>query len=121
MLLGTVIGHLWATNRSAGLGDKRLLIIKPLYAYNLDPDLDYLVAVDNLGAGAHDLVIVTFGEPARLVSGNADLPLEAAVIGIVDNIDYHLDAALSDPPMLPKDLKTRLGKSCLPRTQSGGR
>lgn len=87
MILGKVIGNLWATTKCEALNGMRLILVEPLFAYNLEPDVGYLVAVDNLGAGIGQNVIVVLGEPARQISGSSMLPLEAAVLTIVDKLD----------------------------------
>ncbi|MFC1852499.1 EutN/CcmL family microcompartment protein [candidate division CSSED10-310 bacterium] len=92
MLLGKVIGHLWATTKCEELHSLRLLLVEPLFSYQLDPDVGYVVAVDNLGAGAGETVIVVFGEPARHICGSSSLPLEAAILTIVDQVDFDSEA-----------------------------
>ncbi len=87
MLLGKVIGNLWATKKHPLLNTIRLLIVSPICAYNLEHNIGYLIVADSLGAGIGEMVLVAFGEPARQVTGASDLPLEAAVIGIVDKVE----------------------------------
>ena len=44
-----------------------------------------IVAVDNVGAGISDIVLVTTGSSARLGCGNPDSPIDACIVGIVDD------------------------------------
>lgn len=94
MILGRVVGEVWATRRHTGLCGRKLLLIEPRYWYCPPFQVAHLVAVDALGAGVGEDVIVCLGEPARrsLIEG-ADqvdeavptlLPIEATVMAIVD-------------------------------------
>lgn len=105
MILGRVVGEVWAARRHPGLSGRKLLLIEPHYWYGPPFEVAHLVAVDALGAGPGDDVVVCLGEPARqsLVDapvgrGSAPgyasavmLPVEAAVMAIVDRVQ--LDAA----------------------------
>ena len=48
-------------------------------------DKTKLVAVDNVGAGIGEIVLVTQGSAARLTCGDGNVPTDAAVVGIVDD------------------------------------
>ena len=48
----------------------------------------YVVAVDTVGAGFHEKVIVVGGSSARMAEGNKDCPVDSAIIGVIDTIDY---------------------------------
>lgn len=106
MILGRVVGELWATRRHAGLAGQKLLIVKPHCWYCPPFEVAHIVAVDRLGAGVGEDVVVCLGEPARRslddgpeneteskesavpgYEGAAFYPVEAAVMAIVDNVD----------------------------------
>jgi len=53
----------------------------------LRPGLNTVVAVDNLGAGSGDIVLFCQGSSARQGSGLKTLPVDAAVVGLVDTIE----------------------------------
>jgi ethanolamine utilization protein EutN len=104
MLLGRVIGQLVATRKHVALDGQKLLLIRPYGAYELSHHADVIVAVDPIGAGPGEDVVICFGEPARrcsreAVSGSLDLPVEAAVMAIVDRtqIDRASVAGLRRP------------------------
>jgi ethanolamine utilization protein EutN len=111
MILGRVVGELWATQRHPGLDGRKLLVIRPHLWYEPPFQCAHLVAVDTLGAGVGEDVVVCLGEPARQhlsdepqpastgVPGYASaarLPIEAAVMAIVDNVQLG-DTSLPRP------------------------
>jgi ethanolamine utilization protein EutN len=87
MLIAKVIGNVWSTKKKDEISALRLLFIQPL-GRNLKPDGNVLVAVDEVGAGFGELVIVTQGAPA-MQAFNRDrlIPVDAVVVGIVDNLE----------------------------------
>ena len=52
----------------------------------------HLVAIDDVDAGVGDDVIVCLGAPARASLGGNDMPVDAAVLGVVDRIELSPDA-----------------------------
>ena len=85
MLIGRIIGSITATKKSDALLGQKLLLIRP--RANANETTDVLVAIDALGAGVGETVIIATGRAARLAAGREDLPVDAAVIGIVDGED----------------------------------
>lgn len=90
MFLGRVIGEVWATRKTAELGGFRLLVVEPLDDRD-DPaarKVTPVVAADPLGADLGERVVVAFGKAARIAcGGDNDQSLEAAIVGIVDDVD----------------------------------
>ena len=94
MILANVIGNVWSTKKKDEISALRLLFVQPL-GKDLKPDGEVLVAADEVGAGFGEMVIVTQGAPAmQAFSKEALIPIDAVVVGIVDNIDM-ADAAKS--------------------------
>lgn len=87
MIVGTVIENIWATRKEEGLTGLTFLVVQPggLKAEDV-PGLPPLVAVDRIGAGIGDRVIVTQGSPASFIDLDKKIPIDALVIGIVDSI-----------------------------------
>jgi ethanolamine utilization protein EutN len=85
MILARIIGTLVATRKDPRLEGKKLLICRPM-----DPDGNaekgYLVAVDTVEAGVGEQVLIVGGSSARMASGCKDTPVDAAIVGIVDQI-----------------------------------
>lgn len=84
MLLCRVTGSTVATVRAAGMGGTRLLVVRPEGG---DPPLSF-VAVDAVGAGSGDLVLVAQGSAARVPDTTASVPTDATVVGIVDEASH---------------------------------
>jgi ethanolamine utilization protein EutN len=97
MILGRVVGQVWAARKDARLSGAKLLVVRPHGVYQPALDTRHLVAVDDVDAGVGDDVIVALGRPARLAAGNHEgddaFPVDAAILGVVDRVE--LDAAAS--------------------------
>ncbi|MGG1658019.1 EutN/CcmL family microcompartment protein [Brevibacillus sp. NRS-1366] len=87
MLVGTVIGNIWATRKEDGLTGLKLLIVQPGFVETEKPSQPSFVAVDRIGAGVGDKVMVTTGSPASSILEEKRLPIDALIIGIIDSID----------------------------------
>ena len=86
MLLARIVGTVVATRK-----DPRLVSSKLLLARGIDPrgkaEGNYLVAIDTVDAGVGETVLIVSGSSARLAVGMKDVPVDAAVVGIIDDID----------------------------------
>jgi ethanolamine utilization protein EutN len=96
MILGRVIGQVWAARRDPRLQRAKLLVIRPHAIYEAAFATRHLVATDDVDAGVGDDVVVCLGAPARASAGGDDMPVDAAVLGVVDRIDLRPEA-LSAP------------------------
>lgn len=74
MKIGTVTGSVWATRKAACLQGQTFLVVNTLGGV--------LVAVDQVGAGIGDKVLLVTGEPASRFSMEA--PVDAAIVAILD-------------------------------------
>ncbi|MCS7232495.1 MAG: EutN/CcmL family microcompartment protein [Synergistetes bacterium] len=86
MLIAKVVGSIWATRKEESLQGYKLLIVKQIDEYQREIG-EAFVAVDTIGAGVGELVIVTTGSSARKISTGEEIPVDAAVVGIVDSMD----------------------------------
>ncbi|MDQ3071010.1 MAG: EutN/CcmL family microcompartment protein [Acidobacteriota bacterium] len=86
MLLARIVGTVVATRKDERLLSTKLLIARPIDPSG-KPEGSYLVAVDTVDAGVGETVLIVSGSSARMASGLKDSPVDAAVIGIVDEID----------------------------------
>jgi len=91
MFIALVTGSVVATQKTESMTGHKLLVVEP---YRLDEkSRDRLVttgrtfiAVDTLGAGEGQLVLVTQGSSARLTPETKSLPIDAVVIGLIDTV-----------------------------------
>ena len=86
MLLAKIVGTVVATRKDPRLVSNKLLLARPI-----DPkgkaEGNYLVAVDTVDAGVGETVLIVSGSSARLATGMKDVPVDAAIVGIVDTVD----------------------------------
>jgi ethanolamine utilization protein EutN len=92
MFLARVIGSVVATRKEEGLTGRKLLVLRPMLVDEAEPEKlrpgsNTVVAVDSFGAGRNDLVLFCQGSSARQAGNLKSLPVDAAVIGIVDQVD----------------------------------
>jgi len=84
MQLGTVIGHATSTIKHPSFNGLRLLIVQPLNQAR-EPEADAVLAVDRLGSGVGNMVILdTDGRGVRELVGDDKSPARWFVVGIVD-------------------------------------
>jgi ethanolamine utilization protein EutN len=108
VILGRVIGEVWATRRDARLARAKLLVVRPHAIYEPAFGSRHLVATDDVDAGVGDDVVVCLGAPARWSRGDNDQPVDAAVLGIVDRVELAPAAAVAAPGAGP-GIKRALG------------
>ena len=83
MLKGKVVGNIVSTNKLDKLIGYKFLEIQVIEKNELTDK--FIVAVDRtVSAGIGEEVLVTTGSSARVAVGNQDIPVDAAVVGIVD-------------------------------------
>lgn len=92
MFLARVIGSVVSTKKDAAMTGSKLLLLRPMLVDESDPKKlrpgqNTLVAVDSLGAGKDEMVLFCQGSSARQASGMKALPVDAAVVGIVDLVE----------------------------------
>lgn len=92
MILARVEGTVVATKKTKKMTGSKFLFVRPMLVDPANPQgfktgSNTLVAVDELGAGEGDIVLVAQGSSARLGANDKDTPLDAIVIGIVDTVD----------------------------------
>lgn len=85
MLLGRVVGTVWATQKDPSLEGLRMLMVRPFTTGKQEAQ-EIVVAGDTFGAGIGETVLVAFGRAARTVLGSQDIGWQVAVVGIVDSI-----------------------------------
>ncbi|MEF9945054.1 MAG: EutN/CcmL family microcompartment protein [Lachnospiraceae bacterium] len=84
MIIGKVVGSIVSTRKSDKLVGNKLMIVEPLDT--MKANTNQLVAIDNIGAGVGEIVLVAQGSAARIGCGVEQAPVDAAIVGIVDEI-----------------------------------
>ncbi len=92
MYLARVIGSVVSTKKDESMKGRKLILLRPMLVdesnpAQLRPGSNTIVAVDGLGAGVGDLVLFCQGSSARQATGMKPLPVDAAVVGLVDNVE----------------------------------
>ncbi len=85
MLICSVVGHVWATKKKEDLNGHKLMIVKEYSKTGGNEHI--LVAADLVGAGVGENVLVVTGSTARTVSGKNDVPVDSAIVGIIDSME----------------------------------
>ena len=86
MIICRVIGHVWATKKEESLSGTKMMVVQQ--TDELGNDLkDLFVAVDVVGAGIGERVLVVNGSTARRALGKDDIPIDAAIVGIIDSLE----------------------------------
>jgi microcompartment protein CcmK/EutM len=86
MILGKVVGTVVCSSRNDSIEGARYLLVEKTNQLG-EKKGDYLVALDIIGAGYDELVMVTEGSPSRETPLTVNKPFDALVVGIVDLID----------------------------------
>ncbi|MBF0530300.1 MAG: EutN/CcmL family microcompartment protein [Deltaproteobacteria bacterium] len=87
MRIAKVIGTIVATRKHDRLVGSKIQMLQPLDVYGETPIGEPFVAVDAVGAGVGERVIVVQGSGARLAVDDHQSPVDATIIGIIDQID----------------------------------
>lgn len=84
MMIGNVIGNVWATRKEEALNGLKLMVVQRVDV--VDSALkESFVAVDCVGAGIGERVLVVTGSSARKALRNQEAPVDAAIVGILDS------------------------------------
>ena len=96
MKFARVIGNLVATQKYRGLEGVKFLIVQPLDIHRQPDGEPYVAADATQQAGPGELVFVIASKEAAMALPVAFVPIDAAVVGIVDDVDdrplYHADS-----------------------------
>lgn len=84
MIIGKVTGSIFSTRKLDSLTGSKLMVV------NIGKGKDdFIVAIDTLGAGIGEVVLVTRGDSARFACQNEKTPIDAVIVGIVDQSNYN--------------------------------
>ena len=86
MILARVIGTVWATRKDEKMNGLKLQIVRPVDLKYKDKE-GFLVAVDAVGAGVGEIVLIVQGSSARQTKITENKPVDATIMAIVDKLD----------------------------------
>ncbi|HIR70016.1 MAG TPA: EutN/CcmL family microcompartment protein [Candidatus Pullilachnospira gallistercoris] len=92
MIVGKVTGSIVSTRKQDNLVGSKLMIVEPVAVKGGEPggslkgEYEQIIAIDNIGAGIGEYVLVAQGSAARIGCGVPEAPVDAAIVGIVDYI-----------------------------------
>ena len=82
MLRGIIRGHIVSTRKQDALVGSKFMEVEIMENGNLTGK--YIIAIDSVGAGIGETVLITTGSSARLALHNTSAPADAVIVGIVD-------------------------------------
>lgn len=82
MITAKLIDNVWATRKASSLNGLKLMLAEVIGG---STEGQWLIVVDTISAGVGDRVIITTGSSARRMLGNDDIPVDAVVVGIIDD------------------------------------
>ena len=97
MFLARVVGNVVATQKDKTLNGQKLLVVEPLSVKYDDASKQpaslgntgrAIVAIDAVGCGEGQLVLIVQGSSARMTEQTKNLPADAVIVGIVDSATY---------------------------------
>src|SRR3954462_6181598 len=96
MFLARVTGHVVASQKDKTLNGQKLFVVEPLNVKYDDSGAPAslgntgraIVAIDVVGAGEGQLVLIVQGSSARMTEQTKNLPADAVIVGIVDSATY---------------------------------
>ena len=94
MLLARVMGTVVATRKDERLLGKKLLVCRPVNPQG-EAEGAFFVAVDTVGAGFSETVLVVSGSSARMAANFKESPVDSAIVGIVDEVRMDADESRS--------------------------
>ncbi|MDO4621853.1 MAG: EutN/CcmL family microcompartment protein [Eubacteriales bacterium] len=86
MIAGKVVGSIVSTRKSDKLIGNKFMIIEPLR--HMSAETGQIIAIDLIGAGVGEYVMVATGSAARIGCDMPDAPVDAAIVGIIDDNGY---------------------------------
>ena len=81
MLTAKVVDHIWSTRKAESLSGLKFMLVEVIGGIETGKRL---VVADIISSGIGDRVIITTGSSARRMLGKDDIPVDAVIVGIID-------------------------------------
>ena len=82
MLKGIIRGNIVSTRKQESLVGSKFMEVQLIKNGQFTDE--FIIAIDSVGAGIGETVLITTGSPARLALNNQNSPVDAVIVGIVD-------------------------------------
>ena len=89
MKVAKVIGNIWSTRKDEKLRSYKLPVVQHINLLTGAKEAAPIIAADTIGAGVGETVIYVGGSSARSAAGDMSVPVDATVVGIVDDQELH--------------------------------
>ena len=86
MLICKVVGHVWATKKEEGLEGLKLMVVQEIDGTGRKKG-------NTFGAGIGEQVLTVSGSTARKAFGRDTVPVDAAIVAIIDTVEVNREAA----------------------------
>ncbi|WP_440897520.1 EutN/CcmL family microcompartment protein [Amphibacillus sp. Q70] len=86
MLIGKVVGNIVSTKKEESLTGFKLMRVTLVNQDN-QPTKQEIIAVDLVGSGRGEYVLVAQGSSARIASKRSEAPIDASIVGIIDSLE----------------------------------
>lgn len=83
MVVGKVVGSVVSTRKCDNLVGNKFMIVEVME--HMKSESRQLIAIDKIGAGIGEIVLVAQGSAARIGTGQTEAPVDAAIVGIIDD------------------------------------
>jgi len=87
MQVAKIVGTVVSTNKTEKLMGLKLLLVQPLDIETMNKKGDVIVAIDAVGAGAGEIVMLVAGSSSRLTTVTYGKPVDLSIVAIIDHID----------------------------------
>jgi len=95
LILGKVIGTIWSTRKDENLVGAKFLIVQQLDV-NFNHKDSTVIAIDSVGAGVGEIVLVAQGSSARQTAFTKNKPVDAVIMAIVDKLDITIKEKIKE-------------------------
>ena len=87
MQVAKVVGTVVSTNKSEKLGGLKLLLVQPMDIETMSKKGAMIVAIDTVGSGVGEVVMLVAGSSSRQTSVTDGKPVDLSIVAIIDHID----------------------------------
>ena len=96
MQICKVVGHIWATKKEPALEGQKFMVVQELDSAGRKKG-NVFVAADPVGAGIGEQVLTVTGSTARKMLGGDNIPVDAAIVAIIDTLEVEREKAEGKP------------------------